>query len=127
MRLFGKKRYVEESVSEMSGRKGPMVVTVRNMMVRKEPDKSDRRFPYRGFGVDLNERLCQLVRLGPVRESLERGDSFAVSLALRKLPEMTIEISGSLPSLHPDYNNEEFYSDFLDALVDAWEQNGITL
>ena len=122
MGFFKKTEYVNEIIPEISGHQGAMVVIIRNMQCRKNPITLKQKHPYSDFGSELHEELLgkHLVTYENVKQSLQRSGKFTVSFRLRQLPEMSIEISGGVPS-----NESIFYSDFLDAIINAWEQNNI--
>jgi hypothetical protein len=121
MGLFKKKEYVDEIIPEISGHKGEMNLTIKNMPIRREVLTSKVRYPP-DFGSDLSEELLgrNTVTFEDVSQVLQGGNKFTIKFSIRKFPEMSLEISGNIPS-----DENQFYSDFLDAIIDAWKQNNI--
>jgi hypothetical protein len=123
MGLFKKKEpVVEEIIPEVSGKERGLEVTIKNMTCHREVLTSKLKLPDGDFACNLSEELLagKKVVYEDVKETLQRGDRFIVNFFVQTFPEMTLEIRGTLPT-----SKKQFYSDSLDAIIDAWKSNGI--
>jgi hypothetical protein len=120
-RALKKKKYVDEVIPKIYGHRGALVVTINNMPIWREILTSKMKYPP-DFGSDLHNELLgrKKVTFENVKQALQSGDKFVVNFRMGDLPEMSIEIGGIIPT-----DKNQFYSDFLDAILDAWEQNNI--
>ncbi len=116
-----KKKYIDEVIPKISGHRGALVVTIKNMPVWRETLTSKMKYPP-DFGSDLHNELIgnKKITFESVKQTLQSEGKFVVNFRIGDLPEMSIEISGTIPT-----NKDQFYSDFLDAISNAWEQNNI--
>jgi len=121
MGLFKKKEYVDEIIPQITGQERELIITLKNMPVRKEALTS-RLENHPDFGCGLAEELLgnDRVPFEEVKQTLQSGNKYNVSFHVHRLPEMSIEISGAVPK-----NKSQFESDLLGAIASAWKQNNI--
>jgi hypothetical protein len=120
--LFHKTEYANEVLLEVTGKKGAMVVTLTNMPYRREVASHKRKL-HSDFGAHLVDAFwgkIGRVDFDYVQQVLQSADKFSFTFRIRDFAEMTLEVSGSIAD-----DKATFESDLLDALIDAWEKNGI--
>jgi hypothetical protein len=116
-----KKKYVDEVIPEIKGHQGALLVTIQNMPVWREIRTSKTKYPP-DFGSDLVGELLasKKVTFENLNQAIQNEGKFVINFQIEELPEMSIEISGTLPT-----NKNQFESNFLDAISNAWQQNNI--
>jgi hypothetical protein len=120
--LFKNKEWIDETLSVISGNAADLHVTIYEFPCRKEKHGDRCHYRYRNFGNDFINELSerQLSDYTAVASTLTEGRSVRVPVKVGGLPEIIVEIQG-----HASPRKNEFYSDLADAIIDAFNKNGI--
>ena len=119
--LFKRREWQLEILPELKGSCGGINVVVSRMVCRIDKSSEKRTYAYSDFGFEfLNELHNQLGEFRDLQKMIVLSNIKKVSLKLRDLPAIYVEIGGSIPD-----SKEQFYSDIADALIDAFKSQGI--
>jgi hypothetical protein len=117
LRLFKRRRWVEEIVPVASGTCDKLAVTLRNIPCLTDGATGDRKYRYGDFGHQfLNELHNQLEDFEDLRTKLGAGSGANAIVDLPSMPAVTVELRGIVNA-----SKGQFYSDIADALLDAFK------
>ena len=120
--MFRKKEWIDETLSVISGNQGDLHVAIHSFPFRKEKHGGRWRYRYRNFGNDFLRELTekQLPDFETIVATLTQGKIIEASVRVGGLPEIIVEIQG-----RPSSYKQQFFSDLADAIIDAFNKNGI--
>jgi len=120
--LFKRMEWESAILPQMKGVYGGIHVVISNLPYRLDRLRGKRTYAYPDFGAEFIDQLhSKLGDFEQLRRALAVSGSKTVFIELRELPEFQVEITGSISE-----KKRQFYSDIADALIEAFQSQGIS-
>ena len=120
--FFKQKKWMTESISELSGSFNGLQVIVNNLPCLRDPDSGSRKYIFKNFGFEFITELTE-IQLGDhvnLTQLLNSGNTKTVYVSVRDLAPITVSLKGV-----PAQRKAEFYSDVADSLIAAFSSIGL--
>ena len=118
---FKKRAWEPETLSELKGQEGHLIVRLTNLPCLRDRITGDRKHVFRGFGHDFLMAFHDAI--GGAQHAHTRllaGSTITSVVRLPQQPVIGIELSGK-----PNDRVRTFASDIADALINAFEAAGV--